>query len=351
MGMERVLKVQLWRWKGGKGGAFLTWLSVFLGPLAAYTLFLISQDVNPLSIYQEMLRGSFGDWYGFGEVTIRAAPFILTGLATAVPARAGLVNVGGEGQLFLGALAATAAGVYLLPGFPGWAGIPLLMLAGAAGGALWGFIPGILRARFKMNETITTLLLNYVAAFTVGFFVNGIMKDPASFNWPFSAPLPGALRLSPIGDSRMNIGFFVAVGLAIAVWYILGRTRSGFRMKVVGGNARAAGQAGISVSKIQLAALVAAGALAGIAGAIEIAGVEGNLRPSTGAGYGYLGFLAAWMAWNRPLWLVATSLLLGVLSVSGISLELTSGLASSSVNILIAFILVAVLSAGRKVKA
>src|SRR5690554_2145265 len=335
MRLQRMLQASL-RWKSVETSPFLTWLLVILGPLIAYTCFLATQDVNPLFIYKEMIRGSFGDAYGIGEVMIRTAPFILTGLATVIPARAGMVNVGGEGQLFIGALTATAAGVFLLPSFPVYIGIPLLIIAGAAGGALWGLLPGVLKVFYRMNETITTLLLNYIAAFTVAFFVNGVMKDPASFNWPFSAPLTENLRFPTIGSSRLNLGIFLAVGIAVAVWFVLYRTRAGFRMKVVGGNAKAALQAGISVSKVQLFALIAAGAIAGIAGAIEIAGVEGNLRPTTGMNYGYLGFLAAWMAWNRPLWLMVTSLLLGVLNVSGVSLEITSGLASSAINILIA---------------
>ncbi len=345
--MQRILQASL-RWRSVETPPFLSWILVILGPLVAYTCFLATQDVNPLAIYKEMLRSSFGDAYGIGEVMIRTAPFILTGLATVIPARAGMVNVGGEGQLFIGALTATAAGVYLLPSFPGFIGIPLLIVAGAAGGALWGLLPGAFKVFYRMNETITTLLLNYVAAFTVAFFVNGVMKDPASFNWPFSAPLADQLRLPTIGSARLNLGIFIAAAIAIGVWFVLYRTRAGFRTKVVGGNAKAAVQAGISVSKVQLIALIAAGAIAGVAGAIEIAGVEGNLRPTTGANYGYLGFLAAWMAWNRPLWLLLTSLLLGVLNVAGISLEITSGLASSAINILIAFILLAVLSAGRR---
>lgn len=324
----------------------LHWGVILLSPILIFAAFLLLVGVNPLSIFIAMLESTFGDFYGFGEVIIKTTPFILTALAAALPARAGLINVGGEGQLAIGALISTWAAVFMLDGVPGWIGIPILFVAGALGGAAWALLAAFLKVKGRMNETITTLLLNYVAYFTVGFFVYGALKDPASFNWPFSPPLADALRLPAWAGSRIHIGIVIAVGIALLVWFITARTRLGFRLRVVGGNPLAALRAGIDVGKMQFWTLIAAGAIAGIAGMIEIAGIEGRLRPTTGMTYGYLGFLAAWMAWNHKLWLILTAFIIGAISVAGNSLEITSGLPSSSVQILMALVLFAILAVG-----
>jgi ABC-type uncharacterized transport system permease subunit len=327
------------------------WGLVVAAPIIIFAIFLLIVGANPIELYKTMIHSVFGDFYGFGELLIKATPFILTALATALPAKAGLINVGGEGQLAIGALFATWAGVFYLHNVPAIIGIPLIMISGAIGGALWAAIAAFLKVKGHMNETITTLLLNYVALYTVGYFVHGPLKDPASFNWPFSPELANQLRLPALSGSRVHIGIIIAVVIAIIVWYIVAKTRVGFGIRVVGGNALAAMRAGYHVGRTQFWTLVASGAIAGIAGMIEITGIEGRLRPETGATYGYLGFLAAWMAWNHPLWLVGTAIIIGAISVTGSSLEMTSGLPSSSVNILMALVLFAILAKGRKSKA
>lgn len=322
--------------------------AVFLAPFVLFGGFLLLYGVNPLHLYASMLASTFGDLYGFGEVLIKATPILLTGLAAALPARAGLINVGGEGQLAIGALLATWCGVYYLSAAPAWFGIPAMLVAGAAGGALWAGITAWLRVKGNMNETISSLLLNYVAFFTVGLFVHGALKDPESFNWPFSPEISDALRLPIINGTRLHIGITIAVALAVAAWLLLSKTRLGFRVRVLGSNAFAAERAGYRVGRMQLWVLIGAGAIAGVAGMIEIAGIEGRLRPTTGVNYGYLGFLAAWMAWNKPLRLIATAFLLGMISVAGNSLEMNSGLPSSAVHILMALVLIFLLGSGRK---
>ncbi|WP_082927687.1 ABC transporter permease [Paenibacillus oryzisoli] len=335
-----------------KWGVILTPTLVVIAPLLAFAIFLLASGVNPIMLYGTMLRSTFGDMYGFGEVVIKATPFILTALAAALPAKAGMINVGGEGQLAIGALTVTAVGVYLLPSVPGWIGVPILVIVGALGGACWAAIAAVGKVKGKMNETITTLLLNYVAYFTIGFFVHSLLKDPASFNWPFSKELAGQLRLLTFSSSsRVHFGIGIAFILAAVVWFLITHTRLGFRIRVVGGNVLAARRAGLQDTSIQFWVLIAAGALAGIAGMIEITGIEGRLRPTTGVNYGYLGFLASWMAWNHPLWLVATSFIIGMISVAGNSLEMNSGLPASSVQILMAFVLFAILAVGRRKQA
>ncbi|QYR24060.1 ABC transporter permease [Paenibacillus sp. sptzw28] len=318
-----------------------------VGPFILFALFLLLVGANPLEIYITMIRSSFGDSYGFGEVVVKTTPILLTALATALPARAGLVNVGGEGQLAIGALTTTFAALYAVSGWPAYAGLPMLAIAGAAGGALWAGVAAGLRHYGRMNETITTLLLNYIAFYTVGYFVHGILKDPASFNWPFSPQIDDSLRLPVVTGTRIHLGVVIALALAVFIWWLLTRTRFGYRLKTVGGNSVAARLAGIPAERMQVLVLLAAGALAGLAGMIEITGIEGRLRPSTGVNYGYLGFLAAWMAWNQPLWIIGTALIIGATSVAGNALEMTSGLPSSAMHIFMAIILISILAFGR----
>ncbi len=324
------------------------WLLVAVAPPVLFGLFLLLAGLNPLDVYGQMLRSTLGDSYGLGEVVIKTTPFILTALAAALPARAGLINVGGEGQLAIGALFTAWAGVFYAPHLPTLLGFPLLLIAGLAGGALWAGVAGFCRVKGGMNETISTILLNYVALFTVAFFVHGALKDPASFNWPFSPQLPDSLRLPTLPGSRVHLGIVVAIAAAVLVWFVTAKTRWGFATRVVGGNPEAAKQAGLNVGAIQMWTLLAAGALAGLAGMIEVTGIEGRLRPTTGVGYGYLGFLASWMALNHPLWLVATAFIIGIISVGGNTLQISSGLPSSSVNILMALVLFAILAVGKK---
>jgi simple sugar transport system permease protein len=319
-------------------------LIVVLGPLAIFALFLLMVGVDPVKTYRMMLQSALGDRYGVSEVLIRATPFLLAGLATAVPARVGLINVGAEGQLALGALFTAAAATALGSGLPGLVLIPLLVVAGMLGGALWAGLAGWLRVRLQLNETIATLLLNYVATLTVAYCVHSFLKDPASFNWPFSPPLPDQARFLTIGGTRLHWGVVLAPVAAVLVWYLVSRTVWGLHMRVVGGNGEAARRAGLNVERIQLFAFLLAGALAGLAGMVEVAGVEGRLRPTTGVGFGYVGFLAAWMVSHHPLWLIGSSLLLAVIAVSGDALQITAGLPASSVNILMALVLIGVLA-------
>ncbi|WP_424766940.1 ABC transporter permease [Paenibacillus sp. sgz302251] len=325
-------------------------IAVAAAPFILFGLFLLLYDVNPIVLYGSMLSSTFGDLYGFGEVLIKATPIILTGLAAALPARAGMINVGGEGQLAIGALFATWFAVFYLNSMPAWIGIPLMLLAGALGGAVWASITAVLKVKGNLNETISSLLLNYVAAFTVGFFVHGLLKDPDSFNWPFSPEISSALRLPIINGTRLHFGIAIAIALVLVVWFVLKRTRLGFRIRVLGSNHLAAERAGFKVKWMQFGVLLAAGALAGTAGMIEIAGIEGRLRPATGVNYGYLGFLAAWMAWNSPLRLTITAFILGMITVAGNSLEISSGLPSSSVHILMGLVLFFLLGIGRRLK-
>lgn len=328
----------------------LLWAGVIIAPIVVFGFFLQLQGVNAIETYRSMLASTLGTSYGIGEVIIKSAPIVLIAVATAVSSKAGLVNVGGEGQFAIGALAAAAVGMLFLEHVPGIVGIPLMALAGIAGGMLWSGFAGVLKVKANMNETITTLILNYIAVQVVSFFVYGPLKDPTSFNWPQTTKISSQLQLPRLGDSKVSIAIFIALGLAVIIWLVLKKIKWGYKLRVIGGNPIAAAQAGYHVAKNQLAAMLVSGSLAGLAGMLEICGVEFQMRQTTGTNYGYLGFLAAWMAWNNPLLGAVTAFIIGFLSVAGNTMEITSGLPSSSIRILMSIVLLAILWKGRRKK-
>ncbi len=331
------------RWHRGLWLQPLRWIVLALAPLLLFALFLLAVGADPIDTYATMFSSALGDRYGLSEVLLRAAPILLAGLATAIPAHVRLINVGGEGQIAMGALATTFAAVALGDTFPSFVTLPILLLAGMLGGAIWAGIPAVLRVTMQLNETISTLLFNYIAVLVLGYFVHGILKDPESFNWPFSPPFAEAARIGTVGGTRLHWGVILAPIAAVAVWYLINKTYVGLRLRVIGGNPEAARRAGMFVSRIQVAMFLLAGALAGAAGMLEVAGIEGRLRPTTGVGLGYVGFLAAWMVSQNPLWLMGSSFLLAVIAVSGDALQMTANLPASSVNILMALVLIVVL--------
>ncbi len=316
--------------------------------LAVFGLCLLAIGKNPLATYAEIVRAGIASSYGLGEILVRACPFVFAALATAIPARAGLVNVGAEGQLAIGMITATGAALALGPRLPGPALLPVLALAGAAGGAAWAGICGVLRVRARLNETISTLLLNYVAALLVQFLIIGLWKDPGSPGFPQTERFETSARLPVVFGTRVHLGVVLAPLVAAAVWLVLSRTRAGFHLRVVGGNAEAARRSGLPVGRILLISMLIGGAVAGLGGMVEVAGLEGRLRPETAVGYGYIGFLASWLARHRPGPAVAASLLFGVIAVGGYSLQIGSGLPSSSVHILMAIVLFAMLERGAR---
>jgi simple sugar transport system permease protein len=285
---------------------------------------------------------------GFGvsvqDTLIRATPFAFTGLAVAVPARAGLVNLGGEGQFTMGTVSTTAAVLALGGHLPAPLLLPILALAGMLGGLLWAGICAGLRVTVNLNEALSTLLLNFVAPLILAYLVFGRWKDPQSFNLPLSEQYPADARLPVYGLTRMHAGILVAVVVAVVVWVILDFTRWGFRARVVGGNPEAARRGGLPVGRMMFIALASGGALAGLGGMVEATGIEGVLRPGIGVGFGYIGFLASWLVGHRPLAILGSALLLAAISVGGDSLQIDHGLPSTSVYVLMALVLLVALA-------
>lgn len=323
------------------------WAAIVVGALAIFSAFLVAKGASPDEVLRAMWDTAFGDADGIGETLIRAVPFFLAALATAVPARAGLFNIGGEGQLLLGAVGAVGMARVVPDGLPGPLAILLLCLGGALFGGLWAAIPAVLRLVCRMNEAIASLLLNYVAGLIVTWLCFEPWKDPQSLGQAYTPELAGNERLPILWGSRVHVGVVIAIAVGVLVWLLLRSTTWGFKLGVLGGNPEAARRAGLAVGGLSIAAMVLGGALAGLGGAIEVAGVEARLRPEILAGYGYIGFLVAWLGRHHPLKVMAAAGLLGAIAVGGSGLRIASGLSGAAVNILMAVVLFAVLGWGR----
>ena len=316
-----------------------------LGALCAGAVVLALAGVNPLAAYLVLVAEPFGSAFGWTETIVKTIPLILTGLAVLLPARMRLWNIGAEGQLQCGAIGAAWIALWTPLGHSP-AAVPALLLAGMAAGALWGLIPAVLRAWLSVNETITTLLLNYVALLGVDYLIYGPWKDPGSLGFPLSPPFPASARLPVlIPGTRVHLGLLVALAAVAAAMIVLGRTRWGFEIRVIGDNPQAARYAGISLGRNILLVMAAAGALAGLAGAGEASAIAGRLEHGLSPGYGYTGIIVAWLARLDPLATVLVAVLLGGLFLGGDGLQISLGLPLAVVSMLQGLIFFFVLGA------
>ena len=293
--------------------------------------------------------GSFGSGYALTSATlVRAVPLILAGLAVALAFRGGVWNIGAEGQLLAGAAAATAVALHL-DGVPAPARIVLAIVAGAGAGALLAGIAGILRARFGVLEIISTIMLNFVALHMVGYLIRGPLQEPSGL-YPQSATLPTAVRLPLLfPGTRLHAGIIIALLAAAALWAALRYTEAGFRLRAVGTNAVAARVAGlINVGATVLAAFFASGALAGVAGAIEVTGVTYALYESLSPGYGYTAIAVALLARLHPFGILITGVLLGALQAGGAAMQRDAGVPSVLVVVVEAVLILGMVSTMRQ---
>ncbi len=309
--------------------------------LAVFGVFVSFAGVSPVDVWVLLFKGAFGDWYSWQNTLQRAAPLMLTALCVAVPARAGLVVIGGEGALVLGGLACAAL-AHALPLPTGLLGTTLVCGAGALAGALWIGLAGWLRQYRGINETISSLLLAYIAIGLFKHLVEGTLRDPASLNKPSTHTLPEGLLIGGIAGSDVHWGLALGVVACVALAIWMRWTASGFSVRVVGGNPRAAQLVGLPASHLVLLACVLGGACAGLAGAVEVAAVHTNANVSLIAFYGYAGILVSFMARHHPLAIIPVAILFGGFGAAGSLLQRRLGLPDASVLVLqgIAFVLI-----------
>jgi ABC-type uncharacterized transport system permease subunit len=328
------------------GPALLRWLEGQLPTLIALGIsvflfggFVAAAGHNPLDVYAEMYRGAFGTWFSFQNSLLRAAPLMLTGLCTALPARLGLMIIGGEGALVVGGIAA-AASAAALRGAPPLVVIAGMMLGSMLAGGVWIGAAGALRALRGVNETIGSLLLSYIGIALFNHLVEGPFRDPASLNKPSTPPIGEANMLGNLPGLDVHAGLAFGIIGCLICYLLMEHTVFGFSARIVGGNPRAARLSGLGVPSLIIITCAIAGAAAGLAGMVEVAAIHGNANASLMAGYGYAGILVAFLARHNALAILPVSLALGGISASGGLLQRTFGLPDAAVNVLqgIAFV-------------
>lgn len=298
------------------------------------------KGISPVEAYILMLKGAFGSKYALTETLAKTSPILLCGLAVALPASLKIWNIGAEGQLFLGAFAAS----WIAMNSQNSSHLSTLFsmgLLGFAGGAFWAFIPGILRAKLKVNEIITTLLLNYVGILWVTYLIHGPWRGEDNF--PYTQFFPDNAHLPTIGNSRLHYGLFIGIFISVLIWLFLRYTRFGFEIKVIGDNWRAADYAGIPTKWYYVIMMTIGGGIAGLAGMTEVAGIHHRLQAQVSTGYGYTAIIVAWLARNHPIVLPIISFLFGALLVGGENIQIDFNLPVSFIGIFQGIILIAVL--------
>jgi general nucleoside transport system permease protein len=311
--------------------------------LGLFGVFVWAHGHHPLQAWTLLLLGAFGDSFSLQNTLQRAAPLMLTALAVALPARAGLTVIGGEGALVLGGLA--CAGLpYALPLPAGAAGTALLLLAASLAGAAWIALAGWLRQWRGVNETISSLLLGYIAIALFKHIVEGPLRDPASLNKPSTLPLEESVRIGSIVGTDVHWGLVFGVLACLLAAFWLSVTTHGFATRVVGGNMRAARLVGLPATTLIVTACALGGAAAGLAGGIEVAAVHGAANASLIVGLGYTGILVSFVARHQPLAIIPVAILFGGFLAAGSLLQRRMGLPDASVQVLMGFCFVFILA-------
>lgn len=299
---------------------------------------------NPVEIFSRFISETLGNTYGIGQILFKATPLICTGLAAAISFRAGLFNVGAEGQLAVGAFVTAWVG-FTFPALPGLILLPLCIIGGIVGGAVWGAIPGILKARFGAHEVINTIMMNFIAAAFVSYLVNNLYAVPATVHTPLiggGAELPRLESFWPVfKGSPVNLSIFIALAACGAMYYLLWKTRLGYELRTVGSNSHAARYAGINVENRTVAAMAIAGGFAGLVGCNFVLGYKHYFELGFSENTGFIGIAVALLAKNNPAGIIFSSLLFGILEYGGLAVN--TMVPKEIVNILQAVIIILVI--------
>ncbi len=306
--------------------------------LGAVILLLVGS--NPIIAYRELFVNAFGSWIGFSETLVKATPLLLCGLGVMLSFRMLFWNIGAEGQLHIGAMAATGIALSGLQ-WPSWLLLTAMFLAALLAGAAWGLIPAYLKARHGVNEIITTLMMNYIAILWVAHMVYGPWRSPSNF--PITVVFPDEAQLYPFGDTRLTWGIVYALAAVVILYFLQEKSTWGYQVRVTGENPRAARYAGIRINRNIVLVMMIAGALAGLSGMVEVAGIQFRLMRGISPGYGYTAIIVAFLGKRHPIGVLVAAILLGGLLVGGEALQINMKLPVSLVFIIQGLILFFVL--------
>jgi simple sugar transport system permease protein len=320
--------------------AILVPIVSFVLALLVGGILLLAAGADPIETYRAMLDGAFGSTYARSETVLRAIPLMLTGLAVSIAFRMLFWNIGAEGQLVMGAIATAWVPLFLLndSGLSAGALLVIMGIAAFAAGAVWGLIPAALKAYLKVNEIITTLMLNYVAILFLDYLYTGPWKDKAGFGFPGTASFKDVAALprlpQDLGFGRVHVGLIVALVAAVVLWLVLQRTKWGYEIRVIGENPEAARYAGISLIRNILLVMIVSGGLAGLAGFGQVAGIAYRLQKGIAVGDGFTAIIIAWLAKLHPIGVVIVAVLMAALTVGGDQLTITMGLPAAMSRVL-----------------
>ncbi|CDO02172.1 autoinducer 2 import system permease protein LsrD [Oceanobacillus picturae] len=314
-------------------------ISVLIGLLSGAVI-MLGFGYNPIEGYAALWEGAFGDMYFVGETVRQVTPYILTGLAVAFAFRTGLFNIGAEGQVIVGWLAAIWVGITF--DFPMYIHLPFAVIVAALAGAIWGFIPGLLKARLGVHEVIVTIMLNYVALYSSNALIRSVLSDnqDKTDKIAATASLSSEWLQNLTFFSRMHYGILIALFAAIIMWFLIERTSIGYELKSVGYNQHASKYAGMNVQRNIILAMVISGAFAGLAGAMEGLGTYGNMSVSSGfTNLGFDGIAVALLGANTAIGVILAAFLFGALKVGALNMPTEAGVPNELVDIIIALII------------
>jgi len=289
-------------------------------------ILLVASGADPFATYAAMAKGSFGSWRNFSETLVKAIPLMLTGLGVSIAFKMQFWNIGAEGQLTLGGVVAAWVALFLSENLPGGLVLLTAILLGMAAGAIWAGVPAALKAYIGVDETLTTLMLNYVAILLSEHLYYGPWRDPQGYGFPGSAQFPVEAWLPHLGNTRAHMGLIFAIIAAAILWFVFSRTRWGFELRIIGENKTAARYLGIQISRNIVLALLLSGALSGLAGACEVTGISRRLQQGLSIGYGYTAIIVAWMAQLNPIAVIFVAVLMAALLVGGDQVQIMMGL-------------------------
>ena len=308
-------------------------------------IFVLSIGKDPVEIFGNFFTESLGNTYGIGQILFKATPLIFTGLAAAISFRAGLFNIGAEGQSVIGALTTAWVG-FTFTSLPAIILMPLCIFAGVAGGALWGAIPGFLKARFGAHEVINTIMMNFIAAALVSYLVNNIFAVPGTVHTPAVSANAELLRLENVSSvfkgSPVNLSLFIALAACALMYYLLWKTRFGYELRTIGLNVHAARYAGINVARSTVLAMATAGGFAGLVGSNFVLGYKHYFELGFSENTGFIGIAVALLAKNNPFAIIFSALLFGILDYGGLAVN--TMVPKELVNILQALIIIFVIT-------
>lgn len=330
--------------RGETSGAFSILSAVLsvIFPILIGGFFIFLMGINPVEAYISIVSESLGSLYGISETLVKTTPLIFCGLGVAVAFRMQLWNIGAEGQLYMGAFGASLVALFLKTESQ-FIMISMMFVSAVFFGGVWGLIPGILRAFLNVNETIVTLLMNYIAILWVDFLVYGPWKDPKGFNFPISEKFPDVAAMGGFLDTRLNFSFVIAILIAFSVYLLIEKTVLGYEIKVIGSNPKAALYAGMNIKKEVMLVMFISGGICALAGFGEVAGIQHRLQHAVSPGYGYTAIIVAWLARRSAIGVLIVSFIMGIIFVGGDSLQISYQLPVAMVSVFQGLILFTVI--------